>query len=130
MSKRDRAKGKAKADVDDVADAAVDTLDDDAELRPSGKRAGSSRRGARTEKSTESETAGRRNPFTVIWTYLQQVVAEMKKVIWPTRRETIMYTLIVLIFIVLFTLLILGLDQGFAWIVLKAFGGGKNAGDS
>ncbi|GAB11775.1 preprotein translocase SecE subunit [Gordonia araii NBRC 100433] len=123
MSKRDRAaKSKAKADdvVDDAADAAVDTLDD-AELRPTGKRAGTSRR-ARAEKSSASETATRRNPFAAIWTFLTQVVAEMKKVIWPTRRESIIFTIIVLIFIVIFTAFITGLDIGFAKLVLWIFG--------
>lgn len=125
MSKRDRAaKSKVSADdaVDDAADAAVDTLDDDVELRPTGKRAGSSRRADRTAKSTDSEAAGRRNPFVAVWTFLKQVVSEMKKVIWPTRRETIVYTIIVLIFIVIFTSFIVGLDIGFAKLMLLIFG--------
>ncbi len=124
MSKRDRA-AKSKATADDAVDApaAVETLDDGAEsARPTGKRAGSSRRAARTDKAVESEAAGRRNPFVVIWTFLQQVVAEMKKVIWPTRRETILFTTIVLIFVVVFTAFIVGLDIGFAKLVLLIFG--------
>ena len=122
MSKRDRA-AKSKSKVDDaVDDAAVDTLADDVELRPTGKRAGSSRRAVRTEKSSEAEPKGRTNPFVAIWTFLTQVVAEMKKVIWPTRRETIIFTVIVLIFIVVFTAFITGLDIGFAKLMLLIFG--------
>ncbi|MFT4201333.1 preprotein translocase subunit SecE [Gordonia sp. (in: high G+C Gram-positive bacteria)] len=122
MSKRDRA-GKAKAKGDDVVDAAVDTLDDDATPRPTGKRAGTSRRAARADKSSEAAATGSRNPFVAVWTFLQQVVSEMKKVIWPTRRETIIYTLIVLVFIIVFTLFIFGLDQGFGRLILWVFGG-------
>ncbi|QKT08365.1 preprotein translocase subunit SecE [Gordonia sp. X0973] len=124
MSKRDRAaQAKAKADdaVEGVADAAVDTLDD-AELRPTGKRAGSSRRTERAAKSSASEAAGGRNPFVAVWTFLKQVVSEMKKVIWPTRRETIIYTSIVLVFIIVFTAFIFGLDYGFAKLILLVFG--------
>ncbi|GAA3049103.1 preprotein translocase subunit SecE [Gordonia defluvii] len=122
MSKRDRA-AKSKAEADEsVDDVAVDTLDDDAKPRPTGKRAGSPRRADRTEKSADSVTTGRTNPFVAIWTFLKQVVAEMKKVIWPTRRETIVFTLIVLVFIVVFTSFITGLDIGFAKLVLLVFG--------
>ncbi|GED98748.1 preprotein translocase subunit SecE [Gordonia crocea] len=122
MSKRDRA-AKSKAKADDAVDAAVDTLDDDVEeLRPTGKRAGSSRRTSRTDKASETESAGRRNPFVVVWEFLKQVVAEMKKVIWPTRRETIVFTLIVLVFVILFTAFIAGLDIGFGQLMLLIFG--------
>jgi preprotein translocase subunit SecE len=34
--------------------------------------------------------------FTKISVYLKEVVIEMKKVNWPTRQQTIRYTLIVL----------------------------------
>jgi preprotein translocase subunit SecE len=34
--------------------------------------------------------------FTKIKTYLSEVALEMKKVNWPTRQETLRYTLIVM----------------------------------
>jgi preprotein translocase subunit SecE len=34
--------------------------------------------------------------FTKIQTYFKEVILEMKKVNWPTRQETLRYTLIVI----------------------------------
>ncbi len=34
---------------------------------------------------------------TSLTTYLREAVVEMKKVIWPTRQQTLTYTVIVLI---------------------------------
>ncbi|MFH1401590.1 MAG: preprotein translocase subunit SecE [Parcubacteria group bacterium] len=34
--------------------------------------------------------------FTKIQTFLKEVLVEMKKVNWPTRQETIRYTLVVI----------------------------------
>ena len=32
------------------------------------------------------------NPFVFVYTYLKQVVAEMRKVIWPNRKQMVTYT--------------------------------------
>ncbi|QXC60239.1 preprotein translocase subunit SecE [Aquihabitans sp. G128] len=44
--------------------------------------------------------------------------AELRKVAWPTRRETMNLSVIVLIFLVLMTALIAGFDFGFSKAVL------------
>ena len=53
--------------------------------------------------------------------FLRQVVAELKKVAWPTREETIRYTVIVFITLVLLTAFIAGLDWVSSQAVLKLF---------
>ncbi|GAB17993.1 preprotein translocase SecE subunit [Gordonia effusa NBRC 100432] len=142
MIKRDRAARAKKAGEADAADAAdsislekadelesvteLDDAGDDAPVRPSGKRRrGSSSATAvvdRPAKSKAVATDRNRNPFAALWLFLQQVVAELKKVIWPTRRDTIVYTIVVLVFVVIATALIAGLDIGFARLVLLVFG--------
>ncbi len=135
LIKRDRAARAKKAGEADAADTAdsvspeAQELDsvadlDEAAVRPSGKRArGSSGVAvASRSKAKAAESTGSRNPFATIWAFLQQVVVEMRKVIWPTRRETIIYTIVVLIFIVILTAFITGLDIGFARLVLLVFG--------
>ena len=53
----------------------------------------------------------RTNPFT----FIQQVRSEVAKVTWPTRRETAITTVMVVIF-VFFAMLFLALaDQVIAW---------------
>ena len=55
-------------------------------------------------------------------TFYKQVVAELRKVIWPTRSQMINYTIIVLVFVVVLTAMISLLDLGFAKLMLWAFG--------
>ena len=62
----------------------------------------------------------RTNPFT----FLQQVRSEVAKVVWPTRNETLISTVMVLIMITLASLFFLAADQINSWIVglLLSFG--------
>jgi preprotein translocase subunit SecE len=53
------------------------------------------------------------NPFT----FMQQVRAEMAKVVWPTRKETIVTTIMVLIMSTLAALFFLAADQVLGWAV-------------
>ncbi|MCK7674658.1 preprotein translocase subunit SecE [Corynebacterium pygosceleis] len=42
--------------------------------------------------------------------FLPEVVQEMRKVIWPTAKQMVVYTVIVLIFLILLTALVSGVD--------------------
>ncbi len=53
--------------------------------------------------------------------FLKEVNLEMRKVSWPTRAETINYSIIVFVTLVLMTLFILGLDFGFTKVVNEIF---------
>ncbi|MCW2539455.1 MAG: preprotein translocase, SecE subunit [Frankiales bacterium] len=53
---------------------------------------------------------------------LRETVAEMRKVLWPSRKEMITYTTVVVIFVVIMVAVVSGLDLGFAKIVLAVFG--------
>jgi len=57
--------------------------------------------------------------------FLRQVVAELKKVVRPTRTELITYTSVVLVFVIAVMLFVSALDFGFAKLVLWLFGGGS-----
>ena len=54
--------------------------------------------------------------------FYRQVVAELRKVIWPTRHELVTYTTVSLIFVVIVVAIVFGLDNLFSWLVLKLFG--------
>lgn len=54
--------------------------------------------------------------------FFRQVVAELKKVIWPNKRELLNYTWVVLVFVVLMGAFIWALDFIFGQGVLKIFG--------
>ncbi|MCU1354761.1 MAG: preprotein translocase subunit SecE [Acidimicrobiales bacterium] len=59
-----------------------------------------------------------REPRTKPREFVREVNAEMRKVAWPTRSETINLSVIVLVFLVVLTAMIAGLDYGFSKIVL------------
>ena len=54
--------------------------------------------------------------------FLRQVVAELRKVIWPTRKELVTYTTVAIVFILVMTAFVTGLDYGFTKLVFKVFG--------
>jgi preprotein translocase subunit SecE len=45
---------------------------------------------------------------------------EIRKVVWPTRQETVQTTMIVVAFVVLVALLLWGLDSLLGWLVSLA----------
>jgi len=57
--------------------------------------------------------ASKTNPFT----FLQQVRQETSKVTWPTRRETVVTTIMVFIMIVISAFFFLAVDQVLSWII-------------
>ncbi|WP_343599881.1 preprotein translocase subunit SecE [Mycobacterium sp.] len=62
------------------------------------------------------------NPIAYVYNYLKQVVAELRKVIWPNRKQMITYTSVVLVFLV-FMVAVIGLvDLGVAKLVMLVFG--------
>jgi preprotein translocase subunit SecE len=51
----------------------------------------------------------------------RQIVAELRKVIWPTRKELVAYTIVTVVFSVVVIGIVFGLDYGTNWAVLKIF---------
>ena len=54
--------------------------------------------------------------------FLREVVAELRKVIWPSRRQLVTYTIVVLVFVSFMVALVWLLDLVFAQGVLFLFG--------
>jgi preprotein translocase subunit SecE len=54
--------------------------------------------------------------------FLREVVAELRKVIWPTRKQLVTYTIVVLIFVSFMVALVALMDLVFAQGVLLLFG--------
>ncbi|MBW0012589.1 preprotein translocase subunit SecE [Mycobacterium sp.] len=62
------------------------------------------------------------NPFLFVYNYLKQVVAEMRKVIWPNRKQMLTYTSVVLVFLAFMVALVGLADLGLTKLVLLVFG--------
>ncbi|OFW79055.1 MAG: preprotein translocase subunit SecE [Actinobacteria bacterium RBG_19FT_COMBO_70_19] len=58
---------------------------------------------------------------TGIRQFLKEVRQELKKVLWPTRRELVTYTIVVLVTVVVLTTYVFGLDVVFSKFVLDVF---------
>lgn len=78
-----------------------------------------------TDAVPERESRGRKdkgNVFSRLALFIRQVVAELRKVIWPTRKELIAYTTVVVIFVLIMAGIIAGYDYVFTEGVLRIFG--------
>ena len=113
------------ATVDGVADD--DVADDDATDADEPV----SRGGTATRKRAQAEPAeGRKTRkdteriglFARIARFFREVVAELRKVIWPTRKELLTYTAVVVAFVAVMLTIVAGLDFAFAKGVLWVFG--------
>ncbi|MEB3983540.1 preprotein translocase subunit SecE [Mycobacterium sp. 663a-19] len=88
----------------------------------------------KTKKARTSKKAGKQarkpkkpadrsaNPFVFVYNYLKQVVAEMRKVIWPNRKQMLTYTSVVLAFLAFMVALVGLADFGLTKLVLLVFG--------
>jgi preprotein translocase subunit SecE len=54
--------------------------------------------------------------------FYRQVMAELRKVIWPTRKELVTYTTVVIAFVLVVIAYVTGLDFAFSKAILAIFG--------
>jgi preprotein translocase subunit SecE len=64
-------------------------------------------------------------PGKQFYVYAQESAAETRKVVWPTRKETIQTTAIVFVFVVVMALFLWAVDASLLWIVKKLIGTGE-----
>jgi len=53
----------------------------------------------------------------LFWEMLKEAKAEVRRVIWPTRQETMQTTLIVVVVVLLMGLVLWGIDTLLSWLV-------------
>ena len=61
---------------------------------------------------------------TSLPTFYRQVVAELRKVVWPTQEQLITYFFVVMVFVLVMIGIVAALDLGFGKLVFWVFGGG------
>lgn len=83
-----------------------------------------------TENNTPDAVAGKSNserkPGVVerVSRFLREVIIELRKVVTPTRKELINFTLVVLVFVIIVMALITGLDFVIGLLTGFVFGDG------
>ncbi len=112
------------------ADTDTDAVDDDADsddARParngrSGRvKVAAAKSGGKADSKVKSEDGP--GVFGRLARFIREIVAELRKVIWPTRKELITYTSVVVVFVTIMLTIVAGLDWMFAKGVLFVFGG-------
>ena len=78
-------------------------------------------RGQGAERRSGSGRTAKRDRTTPA-VFIRQVVAELRKVIWPTRKELVTYTAVALVFIIIMSAIVLTLDYGFTKLMFWVFG--------
>jgi preprotein translocase subunit SecE len=77
---------------------------------------------ARGDDSRGPKKARRPNVFARAVLFVRQVVAELRKVIWPNRNELVTYTSVVLAFVAIMVSIVAIFDFAFTKAVLAVFG--------
>jgi preprotein translocase subunit SecE len=101
----------ADGDVQDVVGA------DDESVSRGGDKADRDADADSSKTKKETRRGGNR-----IGGFFREVVSELRKVIWPTRKELLTYTGVVIAFVVVMTTIVTVLDYGFGKAVLATFG--------
>lgn len=119
---RPTGKRSRRGAADNAADGGDTEPGDDAKGSEESSDAG--KRGAgKTKKKAKAKASGpSRNPIMFVINYLKQVVGELRKVIWPNRKQMVTYTVVVLTFLAFMVALISGVDLGLAKLVSLVFG--------
>ena len=56
-------------------------------------------------------------------TFYRQVVAELRKVVWPTQQQLVTYFIVVMVFVLVMIAIVSVLDLAFGKLVFAVFGG-------
>jgi preprotein translocase subunit SecE len=79
-------------------------------------------RGEAAEKRGGTGRSTKRATRTTPALFFRQVVGELRKVIWPTRKELVTYTVVCMVFVIFMVIFVTSLDYGFTKLVFEVFG--------
>ena len=79
-------------------------------------------RGEAAEKRSGGGRALKRRSRTTPALFFRQMVSELRKVIWPTRKELVTYTVVCMVFVIFMVIIVTSLDYGFTKLVFGLFG--------
>jgi len=105
--RRASAAGDAKPDADKARPAGREKAEKTAKDRPTPKR---------------DRKAKQASLFSRLVRFIREVWAELRKVIWPTRKQMVTYTTVVLVFVIFMVALVSGLDLAFGKVINVVFG--------
>ncbi|BBZ00726.1 protein translocase subunit SecE [Mycolicibacterium chitae] len=108
--KRSRQRALSKTGAEADTEAGGDTED-----------AAKTAKVSKAKKAKAASGGGILAPFRFVWTYLSEVVNELRKVIWPNRKQMVTYTTVVLLFLAFMVAMISLADIGLTELVTLVF---------
>lgn len=75
-----------------------------------------------SKKARKGGKRGKKGPLGRLALFYRQIVAELRKVVWPTRNQLTTYTTVVIIFVVIMIGLVTVIDYGFSNLIKYIFG--------
>ncbi len=121
-ARRERRASARQVAPDSGSDQTESAKADSAKVVSSSGRTTQSKREQGVETAARDRKAKRPNVFKRLIRFLREVVAELRKVIWPTRKMLVTYTIVVLVFVAVMVALVFGLDYVFLQGVSFVFG--------
>jgi preprotein translocase subunit SecE len=74
------------------------------------------------KKTRKGGKRGKKGPLGRLALFYRQIVAELRKVVWPTRSQLTTYTTVVIVFVVIMIGLVTVMDYGLQSAVKYVFG--------
>ncbi|MEU0245907.1 preprotein translocase subunit SecE [Streptomyces sp. NPDC006235] len=75
-----------------------------------------------SKKTRKGGKRGKKGPLKRLALFYRQIVAELRKVVWPTRNQLTTYTTVVIIFVVVMIGLVTVIDYGLSNAAKYVFG--------
>lgn len=76
----------------------------------------------KSAKKSKGFIAGIKGFFSRTAKYFRDVKSEMKKVVWPSKAQVINNSIVVLVVMLISSVVVLGLDTAFGWLIKLAVG--------
>jgi preprotein translocase subunit SecE len=77
-------------------------------------------------KAVHGSRGGSAQKRTSLPVFYRQVVAELRKVVYPTQEQLVTYFIVVMVFVVFMMALVSALDLGFGKLTFAIFSGSSN----
>ncbi|GAA4377360.1 hypothetical protein GCM10023146_34130 [Nocardioides caricicola] len=77
-------------------------------------------------KAVRGSRGGNADKRTSLPTFYRQVVAELRKVVYPTQEQLVTYFIVVMVFVIAMMAIVAAMDLGFGRLVFAIFTGPSN----
>ena len=77
-------------------------------------------------KAVRGSRGGSTQQRTSLPTFYRQVIAELRKVVYPTQEQLVTYFIVVMVFVIVMMTIVSALDLGFGKLVFAIFSGSSD----